>query len=194
MDFGNRWKALEELERSQIEQVKFESAERKQRLEQEMRVGIGEEQERLIRREMEQQQARLRQMEESRRQRQEQLRARHEQEIEQSKRQRLSLNENHEQLKNLVEGAGMRAPETYRPPPTYRKPEQMEMDGVGEIMTSAPRTKASIMTPEAKTISGHLLYKEAVEVEDLVAEEDREAASLVAKTLTLSRSQKVLLQ
>ena len=54
-------------------------------------------------------------------------------------------------------------------------------------MTSAPRTKASIMTPEAKTISGHLLYKEAVEVEDLVAEEDREAASLVAKTLTLSR-------
>lgn len=44
MDFGNRWKALEELERSQIEQVKLESAERKQRLEQEMRVGIGEEQ------------------------------------------------------------------------------------------------------------------------------------------------------
>lgn len=44
MDFGNRWKALEELERSQIEIVKVESAERKKRLEQEMHVGMGEEQ------------------------------------------------------------------------------------------------------------------------------------------------------
>ncbi len=44
MDFGNRWKALEELERSQIEIVKIESAERKKRLEQEMHVGMGEEQ------------------------------------------------------------------------------------------------------------------------------------------------------
>jgi len=126
MDFGNRWKALEELERSQIEIVKIESAERKKRLEQEMHVGMGEEQERLIRREMEQQQARLRQMEETRRQRQEDLRARHEQEIESAKRQRLSLNESHLQLKHLVEGSGMRDPESYRPPPTFRADDQLD--------------------------------------------------------------------
>ena len=59
MDFGNRWKALEELERSQKEQVFMESKDRKSRLEQEMIVGMGEEQERLIRMEMERQSAEL---------------------------------------------------------------------------------------------------------------------------------------
>ena len=59
MDFGNRWKALEELERSQKEQVIQESRERKHRLEQEMVVAMGEEQERLIRLEMERQQNEL---------------------------------------------------------------------------------------------------------------------------------------
>ena len=66
-------------------------------------------------------------------------------------------------------------------------------------MTLDPRTRVS-MTPEAKTISGHLLRKEAVEEEDLVVEEALVAgtslqlekephatASLVAKTLILSR-------
>ena len=59
MDFGNRWKALEELERSQKEQVIQESRDRKNRLEQEMVVAMGEEQERLIRLEMERQQNEL---------------------------------------------------------------------------------------------------------------------------------------
>jgi len=130
MDFGNRWKALEELERSQIEIVKVESAERKKRIEQEMHVGMGEEQERLIRREMEQQQERLRRMEETRRQRQEDLRARHDHEIEAAKRQRLSLNESHLQLKHLVEGSAMRDPESYRPPPNFRVD---EMDSVSQF-------------------------------------------------------------
>ena len=62
MDFGNRWKALEELERSQKEQVNQESRERKHRLEQEMVVGMGEEQERLIRLDMERQQNELKEM------------------------------------------------------------------------------------------------------------------------------------
>ena len=83
MDFGNRWKALEELDRSQLgkfkylyivplssifraiitfvysEQNKNESQERKRRLEQEMDIGLAAEQERLIKMEMERQQSEL---------------------------------------------------------------------------------------------------------------------------------------
>jgi len=123
MDFGNRWKALEELERSQKEQVIHESRDRKTRLEQEMTVAMGEEQERLIRLEMERQQNELKRMEDNRRRQQDELRQRHEKEMEDQKRSRQSIIDSHQRLKGLVEGQGMRPADQYKPPPHWTAPE-----------------------------------------------------------------------
>lgn len=129
MDFGNRWKALEELERSQKEQVFMESKDRKSRLEQEMIVGMGEEQERLIRMEMERQSAELKRMEDQRRRNQEDLRLRHERELEVQNRSREQVLDSHQRLKGLVEGQGMRPANEYKPPPNWQVPSTQDTWG-----------------------------------------------------------------
>jgi len=131
MDFGNRWKALEELDRSQLEQNKNESQERKRRLEQEMDIGLAAEQERLIKMEMERQQSELKRMQENRMHQQNQLRNRHDAEMEQSNRHRQNMNEQHQRLRELVDGRDMKPANEYKPPPNWQPP-QNRMQGGGD--------------------------------------------------------------
>jgi len=129
MDFGNRWKALEELERSQMEQVKGESIERKKRLEQEMAVGVAQEHERLMRREIERQRNEVKRMEEQRLARTNMLRTRHDMEMEGQRQNRAKITEQHNSLRSVIDGNNMKAADEYKAPPNWKPPPQHHHEG-----------------------------------------------------------------
>ena len=142
-----------------LEQNKNESQERKRRLEQEMDIGLAAEQERLIKMEMERQQSELKvsvrteikispsrlwtintiqycqyyfqRMQENRMHQQNQLRNRHDAEMEQSNRHRQNMNEQHQRLRELVDGRDMKPANEYKPPPNWQPPQNQRMQGGG---------------------------------------------------------------
>ena len=107
-----------------MEQVKAESIERKKRLEQEMAVGVAQEQERLMRREIERQRNEVKRMEEQRLARTNMLRTRHDMEMEEQRQNRAKITEQHNSLRSVIDGNNMKAPDEYKAPPNWQPPPQ----------------------------------------------------------------------
>ena len=70
-------------------------------------------------------------MQENRMHQQNQLRNRHDAEMEQSNRHRQNMNEQHQRLRELVDGRDMKPANEYKPPPNWQPP-QNRMQGGGD--------------------------------------------------------------
>ena len=112
-----------------MEQVKGESIERKKRLEQEMAVGVAQEHERLMRREIERQRNEVKRMEEQRLARTNMLRTRHDMEMEGQRQNRAKITEQHNSLRSVIDGNNMKAADEYKAPPNWKPPPQHHHEG-----------------------------------------------------------------